>query len=88
MEKIEIEFHGPFATHNLPCYVCQERKAVFVCHEGYFQPCWECQKEGWELKRPKALDKKSGGYMSVDRDQAIARNWNVMARLARWIIPK
>ena len=48
--KPTIEFHGPAATHNMPCAVCRERKAVYRMPEGVFAPCWECQRN-WDLRR-------------------------------------
>lgn len=51
MMKVEIEFHGPAAIHNMPCAVCHVRKAVYQCNTGIFQPCWSCQHDTWELRK-------------------------------------
>jgi len=48
--KPTIEFHGPTATHDMACAVCQSRPAVYSIPEGVFKPCWICQ-EAWELRR-------------------------------------
>jgi hypothetical protein len=41
---IAIEFHGPAATHNLMCWLCDERPAVYKMHPDWvFAPCWTCQ---------------------------------------------
>lgn len=46
-----IEVPGPFAIHNMPCAVCRERPAVLDLSRGAFDPCWECQENGWILTR-------------------------------------
>lgn len=52
--KPTIEFVGPMALHNMPCSICREEFAVFFCNEGFFEPCWICQRKGWETwKKPK-----------------------------------
>lgn len=52
VEIIVDDFGGaPFAEHNMPCAVCWERSAVLFLNAGVFEPCWECQREGWELKQ-------------------------------------
>lgn len=41
--RIEIDFVGPACTHNLICWVCGERKAVYHMYPVWcFGPCWEC----------------------------------------------
>ena len=42
-----IENHGIYATHNMPCAVCRQRKAVLDCNTWIFQPCWECRCNGY-----------------------------------------
>ena len=42
---------GPWAKHNMPCAVCGKEKAVLDLSGYYFQPCWACQKLGWELSK-------------------------------------
>lgn len=53
MEVLEltIENHGLFALHNMPCAVCQEKKAVFHCNSGIFEPCWTCQDKGFQIHK-------------------------------------
>lgn len=48
--KPTIEFHGPAATHDMPCACCHSRPAVYNLNDGVFKPCWICQ-ETWELRR-------------------------------------
>ena len=43
---------GPWADHNMPCAVCWSRAAVLNLNDGVFEPCWECQRTGFKLKRP------------------------------------
>ena len=40
---------GLIAVHDQPCHVCSQRKAVYELGTGIFSPCWECQREGWQL---------------------------------------
>lgn len=42
---------GPWAEHDQACAVCQDRHAVILLNKGMFQPCWECQKQGWHTVR-------------------------------------
>lgn len=43
--KIKIEPLGAGAvTHNMPCAICLQEKAVYLCNERYFVPCWKCQR--------------------------------------------
>lgn len=37
--------------HNYLCAVCREKPAVVETWHGVLQPCWVCQKNGWELYR-------------------------------------
>ena len=49
--KVKITHHGPAATHNLLCWLCEDNPAVYSMHPGWvFKPCWKCQKE---IKKPK-----------------------------------
>lgn len=49
---------GPWAKHNMPCAKCGKNKAVIQLWDSTFQPCWECQREGWKLvKVPKILQR-------------------------------
>jgi len=49
--EIDVQRHGPFATHNMPCCVCWTNKSVLFTNENLFEPCWECQRNGWVLLR-------------------------------------
>lgn len=51
LANIEVVVHGPVATHNMPCAVCRDRKAVLNMNTGIFRPCWECQQDGWSILR-------------------------------------
>lgn len=45
---------GMLPEHNVPCAICLKRHAVLDCNSGIFEPCWQCQEEGWQLRfRPK-----------------------------------
>ena len=62
MELAEIKIHtdgGPWAFHNMPCAVCRKEHAILQLWDGTFQPCWACQKEGYEVIR---VNKKSFIY--------------------------
>lgn len=51
---ISIEPHGMGATHNLMCWLCGLRKAVYNMSPVWaFQPCDECSSKflGGQLKR-------------------------------------
>lgn len=54
--RITIEHIGPVSTHNLICWVCNERKAVYHMNPTWcFSPCWECDKAiGGALHRIKS----------------------------------
>ena len=46
------DFGGaPFAEHDMACPVCSVNHAVLELDTGRFNPCWECQKEGWIMHR-------------------------------------
>jgi hypothetical protein len=45
--KINILQHGPACEHNMPCAICLTKHAVYNMDEGFFEPCWDCQKLGW-----------------------------------------
>lgn len=49
LAKIEINDFGgaPICEHNMPCATCLKAPAVYQLSEGYFEPCWDCQKVGW-----------------------------------------
>ena len=46
LAEIRLENHGLYASHNMPCAVCLEQKAVFDCQAIEFHPCHECQSAG------------------------------------------
>ena len=37
------------ATHDYPCPVCKVNSAVYNMSNGIFQPCWDCQKKGYNI---------------------------------------
>lgn len=45
----QIVFYGPVADHDQACAVCHSRKAVYNLNTGLFEPCWQCQSNGWRL---------------------------------------
>lgn len=53
--KPTINNQGLFATHNMPCAVMQDHRAVFNCNAGVFEPCWEAQSAGFILIRVKSV---------------------------------
>lgn len=57
---IEIEAVGPAALHNLMCWMCEERKAVYHMYPTWcFGPCWECNAEiGGRLERTHGLEQR------------------------------
>jgi hypothetical protein len=40
---------GPWAMHNFPCPVCQQRAAILNLNTGIFEPCGIDKAKGWEL---------------------------------------
>lgn len=54
LAKIEINDLGgsPVATHNMPCAVCLKKHAVYHLDEGHFSPCWDCQRNGYDIVGP------------------------------------
>lgn len=55
MEKFEVEVDDQvlYATHNMPCAVCWENKAILLMNQYVFEPCGDCQQAGWELRKKK-----------------------------------
>jgi len=48
LAKIEVKTDGgPWCEHNMPCSVCGKTVAVMDMNSGTFEPCWECQQQGW-----------------------------------------
>lgn len=39
-------------THDVPCPVCFDEKAMFVMNDSAFQPCKSCQAKGWKITKP------------------------------------
>lgn len=51
-QRIQVEYIGPAALHNMPCAVKHEDEpAVLNCNLGIFEPSWAAQREGWKLVR-------------------------------------
>lgn len=56
--KIIINFIGPVAEHNLLCWLCEEKPAVYDMNPNFiFRPCWGCQ-EVFNLKQHKSKVKE------------------------------
>ena len=56
----KIDFHGPIATHDLPCavhYLVKE-PAVFDLNSGVFHPSWAAQEQGWHIIKADTWYKK------------------------------
>lgn len=56
---VGIHDSGMVSTHNMPCCICKTNHAVFVIPNGMFEPCWECQKEGYKITKMPRKDKRS-----------------------------
>lgn len=65
--KPTITFVGPMALHDMPCPICRLNKAVFRCNDGYFEPCWTCQRHGFRTDRGEGISKgfREGFFMSL-----------------------
>ena len=57
-----IDNHVMFAHHDMPCPVCRSKHAVLNMNTGVFNPCWDCQSDGWKTEQ-----KKSSVYGRVIR---------------------
>lgn len=53
LADIKLIDHGLAADHNMPCAVCKRAPAVYWLNQSVFEPCWECQQNGWKLVRSK-----------------------------------
>lgn len=42
---VQFKWDGPACNHNLVCWVCRSKAAVYFVNERLFRPCWECQRE-------------------------------------------
>lgn len=52
--QIQIEQHGPIATHNYPCPIYWgDQKAVYRLNDGVFLPSWYAQRLGWQTVHAK-----------------------------------
>lgn len=51
--QIIVTDGGPWASHNVVCAVCGDRKAILDLSIGVFLPCDTCRSEGWILKKRK-----------------------------------
>lgn len=53
------DFGGsPFCTHNYPCPIYHNKKAVRIIGSGYFQPSWDAQKDGYKIIKASNLIQK------------------------------
>jgi hypothetical protein len=52
LHKPVIVNEGIWAMHDVACAVCHTEKAVYDCNEGVFEPCRQCQEDGWRLVGP------------------------------------
>lgn len=59
IEKAEFIFSREFMImeHNYLCAVCKENSAVQETHTGVLQPCWDCQKRGFQIVKINGLVK-------------------------------
>lgn len=51
--KVTLEHHGPATLHDVLCWACNKRSAVYSMHPVWaFEPCWKCNEQiGGELFR-------------------------------------
>ena len=40
---------GPWAIHDMPCAIYQDKPAVLDLNTGMFHPSWRAQEDGWML---------------------------------------
>lgn len=45
------DLSAPATRHDVACSVCWCSKAVLDMNAYVFQPCWECQSNGWKLRK-------------------------------------
>ncbi len=57
MAVFKYQILGPSMSHNYYCAVCRNIVAVIDQNTGALQPCWDCQRRGYELVRGNALFK-------------------------------
>lgn len=53
---------GMLATHDYSCPVCREEHAIIDLSCGVMKPCWNCQADGWVLKK---IEPKTGIIASI-----------------------
>ena len=42
--RVRLEFDGPVVHHDVLCWLCNARSAVYDMNPNWvFRPCWECQ---------------------------------------------
>lgn len=46
-EIVNLKDYGLYATHDMPCPVCGENKAMYDCDSQTFHPCNRCEEAGW-----------------------------------------
>lgn len=66
--NIAIHNEGLFALHNLQCWFCRERSAVFDMSPNWcFLPCWECQKRyvGIWTKKPTRWQRLKDRFLAM-----------------------
>lgn len=51
LHEPQIHNEGIWADHDMACAVCHVHPAVVDCQKLTFAPCWECQQQGWELRK-------------------------------------
>ncbi len=49
-------------SHNYPCTICRDKKAVLDCGDGIMQPCWECQSLGYRVIKQRLWHKMIERY--------------------------
>jgi hypothetical protein len=50
---------GPWALHNMPCYVCDDEPAILNLSNGIFEPGAKCKAAGWQLKKKRKFIKST-----------------------------
>lgn len=53
LPKMELMLYGPAASHNHPCCVCRKNHSVLDLSRGVMEPCWDCQKQGYQIVKQK-----------------------------------
>ncbi len=51
-----IQQHGPAVEHDIVCWVCERKPAVYDMNANVFLPCWGCGRSlGGKVYRVKSL---------------------------------